>query len=68
MFHAILYVSLVLDIRLNTLRFKSFTTSGTHVFGYGSLIILQLPLHLLFLILKLITSGLTLHARFFIEM
>ena len=62
------FVSLVLSIRLNTLTFKPFTTSETHIFGYGSLIILQLPLHLLVLILKLITSGLTLHARFFIEM
>ena len=39
-------------IRLNTLAFKFFTTSGTHVFAYGSLILLQLPLHLLVLILK----------------
>ena len=45
-------VSLVLDIRLNTLTFKFFTTSGTHIFAYGSLILLQLPLHLLFLMLK----------------
>ena len=52
-FHAILcLVSLVLDIRLNTLTFKSFTTSGTHIFAYESLILLQLPLHLLVLILK----------------
>ena len=40
-------VSLVLDIRLNTLTFKSFIASGTHIFAYGSLILLQLPLHLL---------------------
>ena len=45
-------VSLVLDIKLNTLKFKSFTTSGTHIFAYGSLILLQLPLNLLILILK----------------
>ena len=34
------YVScpLVLDIRLNTLKFKSFTASGAHMFAYGSLI------------------------------
>ena len=64
-------VSLVLDIRLSTLIFKFFTTSGTHIFAYGLLILLQLPLHLLVLILKgentgpsLLTStisGLTLH-------
>ena len=41
-----------LDIRLNTLTFKSFITSGTHIFAYGSFILLQLPLHLLVLILK----------------
>ena len=46
-------VSLVLNIRLNTLTFKSFTTSGTHIYAYGSLILLQLPLHLLVLILKI---------------
>ena len=42
-------VSLVLDIRLNTLIFKCFTTSGTQIF---QLILLQLPLHLLVSILK----------------
>ena len=50
--HFICLVSLFLDIRLNTLRFKSFTTSGTHIFAYGSLILLPLPLHLLVLILN----------------
>ena len=65
-------VSLVPDIRLNTLTFKFFKTSRTHIFAYGSSILLQLPLHLLVLILKgsntgsslltLIMSGLTLHA------
>ena len=50
--HFIFFVSLVLDIRLNTFAFKSFTTSGTHIFAYGSLILLQLPLHLLALILN----------------
>ena len=49
-----------------------FTTSGTHNFAYGSLILLQLPLHLLILILKgkitgsslltLTICGLTLHS------
>ena len=34
------------------LHLKSFTTSETHIFAYGSLILLQLPLHLLVLILK----------------
>ena len=41
-------VSLVLDIRLNTLTFKSFMTSGTQLFANGSLILLQLPLIYLF--------------------
>ena len=50
--HFISLVSLVLDIRLNTLTFKSFTVSGTQIFAYGSLILLQLPLHLFTLILK----------------
>ena len=50
--HCICLVSLVLYIRLNTLIFKFFTISGTQIFEYGSLILLQLPLHLLILILK----------------
>ena len=33
--HFINLVSLVLDIRLNTLTFKSFITSGTQIFAYG---------------------------------
>ena len=33
-------------LRLNTLTFMFLTTSGTHNFAYGSLILLQLPLHL----------------------
>ena len=45
-------VSLVLDTRLNTLTFKFFTISGTQIFAYGSLILLQLPLHLSILTLK----------------
>ena len=54
-----------------------FTTSGTHIFAYGSLILFQLPLHLLVLILKglntgssllkLTVCGLTLHYWLFIE-
>ena len=36
----------------NPCRVKFFTTSGTHIFAYGSLILLQLPQHLLVLILK----------------
>ena len=36
-------VLLVLEIRLNTLTFKFLTTSGTHSFAYGLLILLQLP-------------------------
>ena len=50
--HFICLVSLVLDIKLNTLTFTSFITSGTHIFDNGLLILLQLPLHLLLLILK----------------
>ena len=44
-------VSLVLHIRLNTLTFMFLTTSGTHIFEYGSLILLQIPLYLFSLIL-----------------
>ena len=70
-------VSLVLDIRLNTLTFKSFIRLGTQISAYGLLILLQLPLHLFFLILKgqnievllllltLTISGLALHSWFF---
>ena len=50
--HFMCHVFLVLDIILNNLTFKSFIALGTHIFGYGSLIFLQLPLHLLVLILK----------------
>ena len=45
-------VSLVLDIRLNTLTFESFTVSGTQIFAYGLLMLLQLLLHLFISILK----------------
>ena len=45
-------VSIGLDIRLNTLTFNFLTTSGTHNFAYGLLILLQLSLNLLILILK----------------
>ena len=44
-------VSLVLDVRLNTLPFKFLTISGTHTFAHGSLILLQLLLHLFILTL-----------------
>ena len=54
------------------------TTLGRHSFAYGSLILLQILLHLLILILKGINTrsllltltiyGLTLHSRLFIEM
>ena len=55
--HFIFFVSLVLEIRLNTLTFKFFATSGTHIFAYGylillQLILLQLPLHFPVLMLK----------------
>ena len=39
-------VILVLDIRLNTLTFLFLILSGTKILAYGSLIVLQLPLHL----------------------
>ena len=45
-------VSKVLDIRLNALTSQFLTTSATQSFGYGSLILLQILLHLLILILK----------------
>ena len=50
--HFICLASLVLDIRLNALLFMFLTTSGTHNFAYGSLILLQLPLHLPILTLQ----------------
>ena len=46
-YHSMCLVSLVLDIKLNTLTFKFLITSGTHNFAYGLLLLLQLPLHLL---------------------
>ena len=51
-YHFMCLVSLVLDIRLNILTFKFFITSGTQISAYGSLILLQIPLHLLILILN----------------
>ena len=70
-------VSLVPDTRLNTLMFKFFTTSGPRNFAHGLLILLQLPMHLLVLILKVINTvssplklticGLTLHSWLFIK-
>ena len=51
-YHSINLVSLVYDIKLNTLTFKSFIRLGTQIFEYGLLILLQLPLHLLVLILQ----------------
>ena len=50
--HFMCLVSVVLEIRLNTLTFKSFTIPGTQIFAYGLLMLLQLPLHLFTLILK----------------
>ena len=49
--HSICLVSLILEIRLNTLTFTFLITSGTHNLAYGSLIVLQLPLHLFIVIL-----------------
>ena len=40
--HSMCLVSLVLDIRLNSLAFMFLITSGTHTLAYGSLILLQL--------------------------
>ena len=40
--HFLCLVSLVLNIKLNTLILKSFIISGTHILAYGSLILLQL--------------------------
>ena len=50
--HIICLVSLILDIKLNTLTFMFLATSGTHNLAYGSLILLQLTLHLFTLILE----------------
>ena len=50
--YSINLVSLAFDIKLNTLTFKSFLTSGRQIFEYGLLILLQLPLHLLVVILE----------------
>ena len=50
--HFIDLVSLVNEITLNTLTFKFLTISGTQIFAYGSLILLQLPLHLFILTIK----------------
>ena len=44
--HFIYFVWLVLEIRLNTLRFMFLTILGKHNFAYRSLILLQLPLKL----------------------
>ena len=50
--HIICLVSLIRDIKLNTLTFMFLMISGTHNLAYGSLILLQLPLHLFTLIRK----------------
>ena len=50
--HFIDLVSLANVIKLNTLTFTFFTVSETQIFAYGSLILLQLPLHLFILTLK----------------
>ena len=39
--HSMCLVSLILEIKLNTLTFKSFTVSGTQIFAYGSLMLLH---------------------------
>ena len=45
-------VSLILDIKLNTLTFMFLMISGTHNLAYGLLIPLQLPPYLITLLLK----------------
>ena len=50
-YYFICLVSLVLHIRLHTLTFMFLITSETHNCAYGSLILLQLALHLLILTL-----------------
>ena len=50
--HSMCLVSLVLEIRLNTLTFMFLMVSGTHNLAHGSLIALQLPLHLFILIYR----------------
>ena len=67
----------VFDTRLNTLIFTFLTASETYNFAYGSLIILQLPLHLFIsalsgwneglLMLIFIICGLIFHSCLFIE-
>ena len=74
--YSICLVSLVVDIRLNTLKFKFLATSKIHNLSYGLLIFLQLLLHFLVLILKgkntclfllkLTTCGISLHFWLFI--
>ena len=47
--HSICLVSLVLEIRLNTMTFMFLMVSGTHNLAYGFLIVLKLLLHLFML-------------------
>ena len=49
--HSICHVSLFLEIRLNTLTVMFLIISGSHDLAYGSLIVLQMPLHLFIVIL-----------------
>ena len=64
--HAMCLVLLALEIRLNTLTFKFLTISRTQNCTYALLILLQLPLHLLVLILKGKSTG-SLHSWLFTE-
>ena len=50
--HSMCLLRLLHEMKLNTLTFMFLTASGTHNLAYGSLILLQLPLHLFALILK----------------
>ena len=44
--HSICIFLFVIEIRLNTLTFMFLTIRGTRRFPYGSIILLQLPVHL----------------------
>ena len=47
--HFMCLVSLVLDVRLNTLTFQFCATSRTHIFAYGSLILYCYSYHCIYL-------------------
>ena len=51
-YHFMCLVGKLHEIKLNILTFTFLTISGTHNLAHGSLVLLQLPLHLFTLILK----------------